>query len=99
MVVWGASPHRKVGRERGLENMAAQAAWNIRREAAEEGQTQGGGLNQSNNHSKLTDSNNCLLFFSSCRLIAFVSTPLLPVSSSVRLRRCRCYATRRMLTK
>jgi hypothetical protein len=36
--------------------------------------TQGEKFNQSNNHPKLTDSNNCLLFSFSCRLIAFVST-------------------------
>jgi hypothetical protein len=80
-MLWVASTHRTVGRARGLEHMPPQAAK----------EDTGGEVQPINNHPKLTDSNNCLLFSFSCRLIAFVSTPLLPVSSSVRLRaECRC---------
>jgi hypothetical protein len=47
--------------------------------------TEGESFNQPNNYSKLTDSNNCMLIiFLVSSLIAFLSTPLRPVSSSGR---------------
>jgi hypothetical protein len=47
--------------------------------------TEGESFNQPNNHSKLTDSNNCILIIVLVsNIIAFLSTPLRPVSSSGR---------------
>src|SRR6516165_9632700 len=41
-----------------------------------------GRVNQPNNHSKLTDSNNCTVLFLVSTLLLLFATPLLPVSSA-----------------